>query len=115
MSALDIVVSPTDRASMYRAELDGRHLVTARTPLFAAARVLRDEGMPHETPITMRWTGRTSPTMSSTVGQAAGLSVIEDDSGTQFTAYRPGPDARMPASSLASDRQRPRAALEVVR
>lgn len=111
-ATLDILVSPTDRAGMYRAEVDGRHVVTARTPLFAAARVLQDEGVSPETPLSMRWAGSEIDALRSTVGAAAALTVTEDAYGTRFATYRPGPGARMPSSTPASDRQRPAALAE---
>ncbi|MHC2021457.1 hypothetical protein [Methylobacterium sp. CM6247] len=87
MSEVRIVVSAAGH--LFRVELNGRHLVTARTPLLAAARVLLAEGADPDTPISMSWAGSKTVSMRSTVGRAASLAIAEDDRGIRLVGYRP--------------------------
>jgi hypothetical protein len=86
---IHVTISPAG-GQRFHARVQDRHLCTSRTPFFAAARVLMNEGAEPETPITMSHEGSCIVSLRSTVGQAARLSVEESErSGPRFVPYRP--------------------------
>ena len=93
----EIVVEPSrDGRSLgsFKAYLGSRVLCVSRTPFLSAARVLRKEGVPPDTVITMRHAGSPVVSLRSTVGHAAKLTVREDHRGARFVPYRPPPRKR---------------------
>lgn len=90
---MNITVSPAERGR-FHARLDGRHLCTSLTPFFSAARVLKAEGVLPQEPLTMTHEGSSTVCLTSTVGEAAGFRVQEDDRGISIRPYRPSPFAR---------------------
>lgn len=91
---MNIVINPAERGR-YHASLDGRHLCTSYTPFFAAARVLQAEGVLPQQSLTMTHEGSDVVCLTSTVGEAASLTVDEGrNSGPTLRAYRPSPFAR---------------------
>ena len=88
-TAIHITISPA-RGGRFHAREQERHLCTSRTPFFAAARVLMEEGADPETPITMSHEGSCIVSLRCTIGQAARLTVEESEkSGPRFVPYRP--------------------------
>ena len=82
------------RGQVYAACVEGRELCQSRTPFFAAARVLQDEGVDPATPIQMRHQGSREVGLHSTVGEAAKWTVEETDlEPMRFRKYHPHPDA----------------------
>jgi len=78
---IELEIKPIGRG-MYRAWLGDRVLVrSTREPLLAGARVLLAEGVPAATRIGMRRAGSAEIALSSTVGGAARLTVIEREGG----------------------------------
>lgn len=60
------------------------------TPFYSAARVLLDEGVSPDTVLTMRHEGSSIVSMRSTIGEAARLTVTEEDKkGLRVRKYRP--------------------------
>lgn len=60
------------------------------TPFYSAARALLDEGVSPDTVLTMRHDGSSIVSLRSTVGQAAKLTVVEEDKkGLRVRKYRP--------------------------
>jgi hypothetical protein len=92
---LEITVRPVgQRNGRYTPGFQAFHgqrlICESRTPLLSASRVLLTEGVNPETPITMNHQGSDVVSMRSTVGIAAGLTVIEKDSeAPRFAQYRP--------------------------
>jgi hypothetical protein len=73
----------------FAALLGDRLLVESKTPFFCAARILQREGVPDDTLITMSHAGSSIVSMTSTVGAAAGLNVVDNDfDGPRFISYR---------------------------
>jgi hypothetical protein len=88
-TAIHVSISPAT-GGRFHARVQDRHLCTSRTPFFAAARVLVEEGADPETPITMSHEGSCIVSLRSTIGQAARLTVEESErSGPRFVRYRP--------------------------
>lgn len=91
---MNIVASPAERGR-YHAHLDGRLLTTSYTPFFAAARILQAEGVLPQEPLTMTHEGSDVVCLTSTVGEAARLTVEDGkNSGPLLRPYRPSPYAR---------------------
>lgn len=76
---MKITIRPLGRGR-YAALLGDRLLCESKIPFFDAARVLKKEGVPDHTVITMSHGGSDIVSMRSTVGQAARLTVLENDS-----------------------------------
>src|SRR6516165_7350665 len=84
--------------------LDGRKLLSSsRQPLLAAARVLLAQGIPPETPLAMQHKGSATIAMTSTVGEAAKLTVEEEPGGPRFRKWRPFPASRSVRTGDESD------------
>ena len=82
-----IVVAPVGRGR-FRAQVDGRTVVTSsRQPFLAAARTLAAEGVDLLTRITMRHEGQSCYALTSTVGVAARLSVDDTRGAPRFTRW----------------------------
>ncbi len=105
-----VITAYSDGRGTYQVSINGRELGAFRTPLFSAARLLLEEGHSPDEPIGLLHQGRDTISMRSTIGAAASMSVAEDDGGTRFVPYRPGPAARCPASPPATARQQPQMA-----
>ncbi len=63
------------------ASVGGRALCESRTPVFRAGRVLLQEGISPDEPLIAFHEGSQIVSMTTTVGEAAQLTVIERDSG----------------------------------
>jgi len=63
------------------ASVGGRALCESRTPVFSAGRVLLQEGISPDEPLLAFHEGSEIVSMTTTVGQAARLTIIERDSG----------------------------------
>lgn len=91
---MNINVSTAGRGH-YHAHLDGRHLCTSKTAFFDAARLLKAEGVLPQESLTMTREGSNVVCLTSTVGEAARLTVEENENrGPRFRPYRPSPFAR---------------------
>jgi hypothetical protein len=85
---LTIIVSPAGRGN-FVAHLDGRQLcIATRSPFFMAARRLLSEGMDPDTKISMRHAGSDTDCLTSTIGKAAKLCVLEDQGPPRFARNR---------------------------
>ena len=87
---MNITVSPAGRGR-FHARLGDRHLTTTKTPFFDAARILKDQGVPLDQPLTMTHEGSGTVALRSTVGAAAKLSVQDNDQGIRLRRYCPNP------------------------
>jgi hypothetical protein len=90
---IEIIIVPAANGR-YRAILDRRELIiSAREPFFAAARKLLAEGVYPNMPICMRHEGSKTRSLTSTVGKAAKLAVMERDNGGAPTIikWKPSP------------------------
>jgi hypothetical protein len=80
-----IIVTPTaygKRGQLFSASVDGRIIFTASvTPFCSAARVLAGEGVDPATRIVMRHAGQSYDALVSTVGDAVGLTVVDEGDG----------------------------------
>jgi hypothetical protein len=86
---MNITIRPLGRGR-FAASVGQRVLCKSKTPFFTAARIFQAEGVPDDTPITMRHEGSDIVAMRSTVGEAAGRIVVEtDEEGPKFKCYRP--------------------------
>lgn len=87
---MNITLRPAGRGGRYAALLNGRVLVESRTPIFDAGRVLLSEGVSPDEPLIASHEGSSVISMTTTVGKAAVLTVIEKDSeGPRLAKYRP--------------------------
>jgi hypothetical protein len=84
---LEVVVAPAG-AGKFAAGLDGRELYAIAKPFLDAARVLLAEGVDAETVLEMRHAGSNTLTLRSTVGTAAGLTVLEGDLRPRFARWQ---------------------------
>jgi len=83
----------------FAASVDGRVLVESRTPIFDAARVLLHEGFSPQEPLSAAHEGSQVISMTTTIGAASKLTVIErDDRGLTIENYRPHPSQDAPRS-----------------
>lgn len=87
MEPITITAAPAERGR-YHASVEGRYLVTSRSPFLDAARVLAAQGLDPVTQIALVHAGSDRITMRSTVGIAAGL-VIEEGERLALRRYRP--------------------------
>jgi hypothetical protein len=86
---MNITIRPLGRGH-FAALLGDRLLCESKTPFFSAARILRAEGASDHAAITMSHEGSGVVSMRSTVGEAAGLTVLENDSdGLRFAPFEP--------------------------
>ena len=85
---LIIIVLPAGRGN-FVAHLDGRQLCNAtRSPFLMAARQLLSEGIEPYTKIIMRHAGSDTDCLTSTIGKAAKLCVLEDKGPPRFARNR---------------------------
>src|SRR5215831_18016827 len=93
---LIVIEETSQRRGKFSAHLlDGRKLLSSsRQPLLDAARVLLAQGIPPETPLAMQHKGSATIAMTSTVGEAAKLTVEEEPGGPRFRKWRPFPASR---------------------
>jgi hypothetical protein len=114
---LSIVVSPrpcrkADAEQQYEARLEGELLCLSRTPFLAAARALLEKGHAPQTEIAMLHAGSDVVALRARLGDAARLTVREDEKGARLAAYRPpgaGASARTGFSGLGATNQPPKA------
>lgn len=90
---MNITISPAGRGR-FDARLGDRLLCTSETPFFAAARVLKSEGVPVGAVLTMTHQGSDTVCLRSTVGKAASLTVHESERGLHLRPYKPFPSTR---------------------
>lgn len=99
MNTIHITITPanlTPRGQRYEVRLGADLLITSRTPFFAAARELEKRGHSGDTILTMSHAGSDTVSLRSTLGAAAKLTVIENETaGPRFGRYR-APPADMP-------------------
>jgi hypothetical protein len=86
-ATLELVVAPS-AGGRFAARLDGRELCASTKPFLDAARVLMAEGVDPATVLQMRHADSATVAMRSTVGTAAGLTVLEGDLGPRFAQWR---------------------------
>jgi hypothetical protein len=94
---MEIIIKLHEVTSMglrYEALFNGQRICVSRTPLFSAARLLHGAGLPDHVVLTMRHEKSLFPSMSMTVGVAAGLTVRETPKDGPFiVAYNPATDS----------------------
>jgi hypothetical protein len=95
---MHITIMP--KGQLYQAQLDGEALCVSRTPFLSAARILLERGHSSGTILTMSHAGADTVSLRSTLGTAAKLTVIENETaGPRFGRYRP-PPAEMPIAGV---------------
>ncbi|WP_404292405.1 hypothetical protein ACD578_08925 [Microvirga sp. RSM25] len=88
---MHITLSPLGRGR-FRASIDGRVLAESRTPFFDAARFLLNEGVYPNEILTAFHEGSSVVAMRASIGKAAGLTVIENETrGPYLSIYRAHP------------------------
>jgi len=102
---LIVIEETSQRRGKFSAHLlDGRKLLSSsRQPLLDAARVLLAQGIPPETPLAMQHKGSATIAMTSTVGEAAKLTVEQEPGGPRFRKWRPFPASRSVRTGDESD------------
>lgn len=86
---MNITIWPLGRGR-FAASIGQRVHCQSKTPFFTAARILQREGIPDDTPISMKHEGSDVIAIRSTVGEAASRIVEETDAkGPRFKRYRP--------------------------
>jgi hypothetical protein len=116
-ATLYVVVSPrrcrkADAEQQFEARLEGELLCLSRTPFLAAARALLEKGHAPETEIAMIHAGSDVVALRARLGDAARLTVREDQKGARFAAYRPpgaGASASKGFGGLRATHQPPKA------
>ena len=90
MDAIELVIHRAPKGR-YRARWGERGFLSAREPLFAAARILAGEGRDPQTTIWMRYADSGVASLQMTLGQAAKLAVNEScrDGKPRIVPYRP--------------------------
>lgn len=79
----------------YEAQSGEGIITTSRTPFLATARVLLERGHSPDTVLTMSHEGDDTVSLRSTLGTAAGLRVVENDTaGPRFGRHVPPPVER---------------------
>jgi hypothetical protein len=98
---MNIVIRPLDRGRF--AALLGQHLLCeSPTPLLTSARILQGQGIPAGTVITMTHEGSSVVSLTSTIGEAARLTVRETETeGPVLKPYRP-PSIEAPRQRVRS-------------
>jgi len=101
---LIVIEETSQRRGKFSAHLlDGRKLLSSsRQPLLDAARDLA-QGILPETPLAMQHKGSATIAMTSTVGEAAKLTVEEEPGGPRFRKWRPFPVGRSARTGDESD------------
>jgi len=81
------------RGQLFDGKVDGRTIVKrSTTPFCDAARALLAEGVRPEAKLVMRHAGSAADALRSTVGVAAGLTVVDDNGGKPiFRKWSPSP------------------------
>lgn len=80
----------------YSARLGDRILVDkSYTPFYSAARILKEEGVHWNEPLTMTHDGSETICMRTTVGEASMLTVEDNDKGLTLRPFRPNPFGRL--------------------
>jgi len=104
---LIVIAEISQRRGKFSAHLpDGRKLLSSsRQPLLDAARVLLVEGIPPDPPIAMQHKGSATIAMTSTVGEAAKLTVKEKPNGPKFRKWEPFPAVRSARADDESDEE----------
>jgi hypothetical protein len=98
MTNIDITIMP--KGLLFAAYIGSDILTVSRTPFLSAARALLERGYPPSGVLTMRWEGETIISLRATLGDAARLTVVEnDETGPTFGPYRP-PRAEMPSAGV---------------
>jgi hypothetical protein len=86
---LVIIIAPVDQRGGFSARLNGRLLVTSRTPFLDAARCLIAEGSDPFSIIVMRHAGSEIDALRARLGVAAGLIIEERNArAPRFVPYR---------------------------
>src|SRR5215813_3788937 len=90
---LIVIEETSQRRGKFSAHLlYGRKLLSSsRQPLLDAARVLLAQGIPPEPPLARQHKGSATIAMTSTVGEAAKLTVEQEPGGPRFRKWRPFP------------------------
>lgn len=103
---ITITTSPLGRGR-FRASIEGRYLCDSVSPFLSAARILQREGVPDETPIQSRDEASGVISLTSTVGAASRLTVLENaKEGPRFVPYRAlPPDALAKRRGTEQERQ----------
>ena len=85
-----IITVASTNGVKFVAYLGGRLLCQRTyTPLLDAARILLAEGYSSSTVLVMRHSGSATDSLTTTIGEAAKLTVEEGPHGPQFRRYRP--------------------------
>lgn len=83
-----INIRPTAVGHQYRMSWDGLDLGRSRTPLLSGARKLSALGADDDSPVGIQWDETDAPSLTSTIGVARKLTVIENDKqGPYFGKY----------------------------
>lgn len=87
-------VEPTPgRPGRWNADCGAHHLQAVRTPLLSMARMLLDAGFDPDAELRMTHRGAKTVSMRVKLGDAAKLTVRENDTeGPRFAKYRAGPE-----------------------
>jgi hypothetical protein len=92
MAMADVIyvdVRPAERPGRFWGLVAGRDLTISRQPFLDVARVLLREGVDSSMPLVMRWTTTGTESLRSTVGQAAKLTVEDNNHHLRFRLYMP--------------------------
>jgi hypothetical protein len=82
----------TQNATLYEATLGNTVLCRSRTPFYAAARALMEQGFDPEATLEMSWRNSPIVSMRQKLCRAAQLTVKENDHRFRVEPYVPAPD-----------------------
>jgi hypothetical protein len=97
-----LVIKPAGRAGRFLGHVGDELIVTSRQPFLDGARALLDRGYDPTTPYNIRHaTSDVLSFVTTTIGHAAGLSVVDAAQGTRFRKFVSSDDAEEPVEEAA--------------
>jgi hypothetical protein len=102
-SALQVlVIKPSGRAGRFLGYIGDELVVTSRQPFLDGARALHARGYDPATPYNMRHANSDALSfVTTTIGHAAGLSVVDAAQSTRFRKFVPSEDTGEPIEEAA--------------
>jgi hypothetical protein len=97
-----LVTKPSGKAGRYLGYVGDKLIVTSRQPFLDGARSLLARGYDPATPYNMRHANSVASSfVTTTIGHAAGLSVVDAAHGTRFRKFVPSEDIEEPIEEAA--------------
>jgi len=99
---IELVIDPAGKTGLFNGRVGNETVVRSRQPFLDGARVLLARGYDPATPYNMRHANSaTLSFVSTTLGRAAGLGVVDAATGTRFRKFVPSGDIDEPIGQAA--------------